>query len=132
VGRYVEKHLEMYGFDYIVVDNNPKLVQEALNNSIEAYLGDMSKNSILEAIHIKESSAVIITLENADIKALIVEKILDINLNANIIVQIASHEERVKLKNLHMLNAVDGEIEIARILVERVMQCELSHKRKLG
>ena len=130
VGRSVEEHLELYGFEYIIVDNNPKLIQQALDKGLEAYLGDMSKTSIIEALHVKDAAAVIITLDNPDIKHLICQKILHVDLNANIIVQIASKEERQKLKDeLEVLNAVDGEIEIARILVERVMQCQLNHQR---
>jgi CPA2 family monovalent cation:H+ antiporter-2 len=126
VGRHVEQHLEFYGYDYIIVDNNPTLVQQALNKGLEAYLGDMSKSAIIEALHVKNSAAVIITLDNADIKHLICQKILQSNPYANIIVQIASKEERAKLKDeLQIINAVDGETEIARILVERVMQCQL-------
>ncbi len=131
VGQYVQEHLDMYGYEYIIVDNNPKLVQEALDKGLEAYLGDLSKTTIIEALHVKDAAAIIITLDNPDIKAMIVEKILHEDINSNIIVQIASQEERKKLKHLHMLNAVDGEVEIARILVERVMQCQLSGKRFL-
>ncbi len=131
VGQYVQEHLDMYGYEYIIVDNNPKLVQEALDKGLEAYLGDLSKTAIIEALHVKDAAAIIITLDNPDIKAMIVEKILHEDINSNIIVQIASQEERKKLKHLHMLNAVDGEVEIARILVERVMQCQLSGKRFL-
>lgn len=127
VGDYIEQHLEFYGYEYIIVDNNPKKVQNALDKGLEAYLGDMSKSAIIEALHVEDSAAVIITLDNADIKQLVVQKILEVNKNANIIIQISSKEEREKLKDLNILNAVDGEIEIARILVERVMQCQLKY-----
>ena len=132
VGQYVQRHLDMYGYDYVIVDNNPKLVKKALEKGLQAYLGDMSKTAIVEALHTKDAAAVILTLENPEIKALISQKVLDVNPYANIIVQIASTDERKALKNIRILNAVDGEIEIARILVERVMQCELSKKRKIG
>ncbi len=129
VGQSVEKHLEFYGYEYIIVDNNPKLVQEALDNGLEAYLGDMSKSAIIEALHVKDAAAIIITLDNPDVKHLICQKILNIDIAANIIVQIASQEEREKLRDeLDVLNVVDGEIEIARILVERVMQCQLQKR----
>ncbi len=132
VGRYVEEHLRLYGYDHIIVDNNPKLVQEALDKGLESYLGDMSKTAIIEALHVKDAAAIIITLENPDIKHLVVERILKSDINANIIVQIASKEEREKLRDeLEILNVVDGEIEIARLLVERVMQCQLNHKRSV-
>ncbi len=130
VGQAVAHHLDMFGFSYIIVDNNPKLIHMALNEGKEAYLGDMSKTAIIEAFHVKDAAAIIIALENADLKHLIVEKILDYDINANIIVQIQSQKERQKLKDeLNQINAVDGEVEIARILVERVMQCQLTLNR---
>ncbi len=131
VGQYVQQHLDMYGYDYIIVDNNPKLVKKALDEGLQAYLGDMSKTAIIEALHAKDAAAIILTLDNPEMKALISQKVLDVNPQANIIVQIASAEERQALKDIKILNAVDGEIEIARILVERVMQCDLSQKKKI-
>ncbi len=130
VGQNVQKHLEMYGFEYVIVDNNPKLIKQALKEGHRAYLGDMSKTNIIEALHAQDAAAIIITLENPDIKHLVCQRILRIDKNANIIVQIASKEERKKLRDeLEILNVVDGEVETARILVERVMQCQLSlHK----
>jgi len=126
VGKMVGEHLEMYGYEYVVVDNNPKLVQEALDKGLDAYLGDMSKSAIIEALHVQDAASIIITLENPTLKHLIAQKILAVNPHANIIVQIASKEERTKLKEeLSIANAVDGATEIARILVERVMQCQL-------
>ena len=130
VGQYVQHHLDMYGYEYIIVDNNPQLVKKAQDEGLKAYLGDMSKTAIIEALHAKDAAAIILTIESPEIKALISQKLLDISPDANIIVQIASAQERQALKDIKILNAVDGEIEIARILVERVMQCELSQKRK--
>ena len=133
VGKMVEQHLEFYGYEYIIVDNNPKLVQEALNKGLKAYLGDMSKSAIIEALHTNDAAAIIITLENPTLKQLIAQKILEVNRFANIIVQIASKEERTKLKEeLSIANAVDGATEIARILVERVMQCQLNQTTHKG
>ncbi len=132
VGQNVQRRLDRYGYDYVIVDNNPKLVKKALNLGLKAYLGDMSKTAIVEALHTKDAAAVILTLESPDIKALISQKVLEINPYANIIVQIASTEERKALKNIRILNAVDGEMETARILVERVMQCDLSQRKSVG
>ncbi len=130
VGQNVQKHLDMYGFEYIIVDNNPKLIQQALNDGYKAYLGDMSKTAIIEALHVKDAAAIIVTLENPDIKHLVCQRILRIDIDANIIVQIGSQVEREKLRDeLEVLNVVDGQVETARILVERVMQCQLSSYR---
>jgi len=126
VGQHVEEYLSFYGYNYVIVDNNPKLIKQALNKGLKAYLGDMSKTAIIEALHVKDAAAIIITLENPDLKHLICQKILLVDPDANIIVLIASKEERTKLKDeLQVLNAVDGEVEVAKILVDRVMRCQL-------
>ena len=125
IGEQVQRLLDGYCYSYIVVDNNPKLVKKALDKGVRAYLGDLSKSSIIEALHIKDAAAVILTVEDPQIKSLISHKLLEANPQANIIVLIASAKERQALEDIEIRNAVDGEIEIARMLVERVMQCRL-------
>jgi len=128
VGKFVAKYLDEYGLDYMVIDNSPKHVKEAISRNVEAYLGDMSKRSIVESLHVKDSSAVIITLDNPDKKQLICEAVLQQTKNANIIVKSVSKEERVRLKKLKTPIVVDGKLEVARVLVERVMSCQLRER----
>jgi CPA2 family monovalent cation:H+ antiporter-2 len=129
-GKAVTKHLEHYGMDYIVLDNNPKHVKEAVRDGAEAYLGDMSKRSILEALHVKDCAIVIITLDNVDKKLLICEALNEQNKVANVIVKVVSAEERAKFEALHVEMIVDSKVEVARVLVERVMSCQI--KKVIG
>ena len=126
VGKFVAKHLDEYGMSYIVIDNSPKHVKEALNKGLEAYLGDMSKRSIIEALHVKDAAAVIVTLDNPEKKQLICEAILEQTQEVNIIVKVVSQEERIRLKKLKVPLVVDGKVEVARVLVERAMSCQLN------
>lgn len=128
VGKFVTKQLEEYGAPYIVVDNSPKHVKEAISRGEEAYLGDMSKRSIIEALHVKDSAAIIVTLDNPDKKQLICEAVLEQTKDVNIIVKIVSKEERIRLKKLKAPLIVDGKLEVARVLVERVMSCQITNK----
>jgi len=125
VGKFVTKHLDEYGVPYIVVDNSPKHVKEALNKGVVGYLGDMSKKSILEALHVKDAAAIMVTLDNPDKKQLICEAVLEQTKDANIIVKAVSKEEKIRLKKLRAPIVVDGKLEVARVLVERVMNCQL-------
>ena len=129
-GKAVTKYLEHYGMDYIVLDNNPKHVREAVRDGAEAYLGDMSKRPILEALHVKDCAIVIITLDNVDKKLLICEALNEQNKVANVIVKVVSAEERAKFEALHVEMIVDSKVEVARVLVERVMSCQL--KKVIG
>ena len=129
-GKSVAQHLEHYGMDYLVVDNNPKHVREATKDGYEAYLGDMSKHSILDALHVEDCAVVIITLDNMEKKILICEAMTQYNQNINVIVEVTSVAERAKLEALNIPLIVDSKVEVARVLVERVMSCTL--KKVLG
>ena len=127
VGKFVVKHLEELGVHYVVIDNSNKHVREALNDGVEAYLGDASKTQILAALNIDKASAIIVTLDNIEKKRLICESVLKYSYNANVIVKVVSLEEKEKLQDLHLTSIVDGKVEVARVLVERMMSCQLSY-----
>jgi len=127
VGKFVTKHLEEMDAPYIVVDNSHKHVKEALRDNIESYLGDASKLSILNALSVEDAAAVIVTLDNIDKKRLICEAVLKHTKNVNLIVKVVSLEEKEKLKDLDITVVVDGKVEVARVLVERMITCQLKY-----
>jgi CPA2 family monovalent cation:H+ antiporter-2 len=128
VGKFVAKHLEELDAPYIVIDNSNKHVKEALDCNIEAYLGDASKSSILQALHIENASAIIVTVENPEKKRLICEAVLEYSQDANVIVKVTTLEEKEMLSDLHVTNIVDAKVEVARVLVERMMTCQLEYR----
>ncbi len=128
VGKFVTKHLDELGVSYVVIDNSYKHVKEAINDGREAYLGDASKLSILNALHIENAASVIVTLDNIEKKRLISEAILNHTKNVNLIVKVISLEDKEKLKDLNITTIVDGKVEIARVLVERILTCQVNYK----
>ena len=125
VGKFVTKKLDAMGANYVVIDNSHKHVTEALNDGVEAYLGDASKESILDAIHIEHAAAVIVTLDNMEKKRLICEAVLRHTKDVNLIVKVVSLEEKEMLQDLDITVMVDGKLEVARVLVERMSVCQL-------
>ena len=128
VGQYTTKHLDMIDAQYIIVDNSPKQVKVAVDEQKDVILGDISKHSILEALNVNKCAAIIVTLSNVDKKRIICEAILKHTTDINLIVKVASLEEKEMLKDLNVTMIVDDELEISRILVERMMSCQLSYK----
>jgi len=127
VGKFVAKYLDDLGASYIVVDNSPKHVNEAIDDMREVYLGDMSKGPILNALAVKDCSSVIVTLDNVEKKRLICEAIATTTKDVNMIVKVISLEERDKLKDLPIRVIVDGKEEVARILVDRMASCNVKY-----
>jgi len=128
VGKYVAKNLDKLDAKYVIIDNNPKHVQEALAEGKEAYLGDMSKLSLLEALHAESSAAIIVTLENINKKRAVCEAVLRHTKNINLIVKITSLEDKESLKDLDITSIVDSKLEIGRVLVERMITCKLKYE----
>ena len=128
VGKFVSQHLDEIDAPYLIVDNSPKHIKEAINDEREAYLGDASKASILDALHIEDASAIIVTLENIDKKRLVCEAVLKYSKDANLIVKVSSLEDKERLKDLDITVVVDDKLEVARVLVERMMTCQLAYK----
>ena len=128
VGKFVTHYLEDLDAPFVVVDNSNKHVKEALEEGVEAYLGDASKSQILNALHIEKASAIIVTLDNIDKKRLICEAILKHSRDANLIVKVTSLEEKKKLEDLNITVIVDGKVEVARVLVERMVSCQLKYR----
>ncbi|MFA6138961.1 MAG: cation:proton antiporter [Sulfurimonas sp.] len=126
VGKFVTKELDKIDAPYVIVDNSYKHVKEALNDGMEAYLGDASKHSILNALHVEKAAAVIVTLDNLEKKRLICEAVLQYSKDVNLIVKVVSLEEKEKLADLNISIIVDGKAEVARVLVESMRACELN------
>ncbi|MDO9266200.1 MAG: cation:proton antiporter [Sulfurimonas sp.] len=129
-GKFVVKHLDAIDAPYVIIDNNPKHVQEALVAGKEAYLGDMSKLSLLEALHAESSAAVIVTLDNLEKKRAVCEAVLKHTKNINLVVKVSTLEDKENLEDLPITSIVDDKMEIGRILVEKMLTCQIGGKRR--
>jgi CPA2 family monovalent cation:H+ antiporter-2 len=126
VGKFVAAQLKASGMDYVIIDNSLKHVREGLECGEEIYLGDLSKPAIAEALHTENASAVIVTLDNPEKKSLICETVLTINPQANLVVKIVTLEEKTGLEQMKVGHIVDGKEEVAKVLVDQAMKCEMN------
>ena len=126
-GKFVAQNLDKIDAHYVIIDNNPKHVQEALAQGKEAYLGDMSKLSLLEALHAESAAAVIVTLDNVEKKRAVCEAILKHTKDINLIVKVSTLEDKESLKDLAITSIVDDKLEVGRLLVEKMITCKLRY-----
>jgi CPA2 family monovalent cation:H+ antiporter-2 len=127
IGKFVAKNLDELGAPYVIIDNNPKHVHEALSAGKEAYLGDMSKLSLLEALNAESSAAVIVTLDNIEKKRTICEAVLKHTKDINLIVKVATLEDKENLQDLDITSIVDTKVEVGRLLVEKMITCKMRY-----
>jgi len=125
IGKSVAEHLDEMQMPYVIIDNNPKHVQEALKENKEVYLGDMSELSMIQALHVESAASVIVTLDNIDKKKAVCETIREYTKNIHLIAKVVSQEEKEKLKDINIDVVVDGKYEVGRILVDKMMVCQM-------
>jgi CPA2 family monovalent cation:H+ antiporter-2 len=128
VGRVVVQNLEELDVECVIIDNSPRRVQQAIDAGKEAYLGDMSKLTMIEALHTESCSSVIVTLDNIDNKRAVCEAVLKHTKDINLIVKVSTLEDKDMLKDKGITTIVDGKVEVGRILVERMLTCQLKYR----
>ncbi|MDA7818319.1 cation:proton antiporter [Sulfurimonas sp.] len=128
VGKFVTKHLDEIGAKYVIIDNSSKHVQEAIADGHEAYLGDMSKHALLEAMHTEYASSIIVTIDNIAKRRAVCVAILQHTKDINLIVKVRTLEGKKSLEDLNITSIVDSKLEVGRILVDRMMTCQLKYK----
>jgi CPA2 family monovalent cation:H+ antiporter-2 len=127
IGKVVVQNLDALGLEYVIIDNSPKRVQQAIDSGREAYLGDMSKINMLEALHTVSCAAVIVTIDNIDNKLRVCDAILKYTKDVQLIVKASRLKDKEILRDKGITRIVDGKIEVGRILVERMMTCQLKY-----
>ena len=125
VGKFIAKDLADTGAEYIIIDNSLKHVKEALDEGKKAYYGDMSKPSMLSALHVENAAAVIVTLDNMEKKRLICEALQQFNTNVKIVAKVVSLEEKEALESLEIGTVIDAKKEVAHILADEAKLCRL-------
>ena len=125
IGKSVAEHLDEMHIPYVIIDNNPKNVQQALKKGKEVYLGDMSELSMIEALHAESAASIIVTLDNIDKKKVVCQTIREYTKDIHLIAKVISQEEKNKLRGIDIDVIVDGKYEVGRILVDKMMVCQM-------
>lgn len=128
IGKLIVNRLANRGVSYVIVDNDLKHIKEANSRGQEAYYGDISKKMLLEALHVEDASAIIVAVENLEKKRSICEAISNYAKDVNIIVKVSSDSEKEYLSGCNISTFVDSKDEVANIIVQASLQCQLSFK----
>ncbi|MEA2112266.1 MAG: cation:proton antiporter [Campylobacterota bacterium] len=124
-GRIIAEKLEKRGLPYIVVDNNLKQLKWAINDSKEAYFGDLSKKIMLDALHVEDAATVILAVDNLEKKRLICEAVTQHAKDVNLVVEAHSSSEKEYLSQYPISKLIYSQKEVAKIMVDATMQCRL-------
>lgn len=97
LGHGITKELKEQGLDYILIEHDLKLYEEALENGEPVFFGNAAQRLVLESINIKEAVGVVITLHNLEKIRLITQAVIDMAPKAHIVARVRDNKEREAL-----------------------------------
>ncbi len=93
LGREVTSQLKSSGFEYILIEHDLKLYQEALDDNQPVFFGNAAQRLVLESVNIKEAVAVMITFHNLEKIRLIAKSVKDVSPKSHIVARVRGEEE---------------------------------------
>jgi CPA2 family monovalent cation:H+ antiporter-2 len=125
LGKKVTKTLKEIGFDYILIEHDLKLYQEALQDNQPVFFGNAAQRVVLESINIKDAIAVMITFHNLEKIRLIAQAVLDIVPKAHIVARVRGKEEQIALKESGIDSIVSTVGTLAQKMIEELSYCPI-------
>ena len=121
LGKDIVRRLVAMGVEYVVIDFDTKIVEEAKLDEIPIIFGNAAQQNVLKHLNIEKSSAVILAIENEFNLELVAHALNGIGKKLNIVAkandEFLAHE--MQLLNInHIVNASDT---ISKILVEEAL-----------
>ena len=114
---------------YLAVEYHRQLVEEGNARGHAVMFGNAAQRSILEAAGAKDAAAVIIAIEDERKILLVSEAVLELAPNANIVVKVSDAETFGELSELPIRHLLDEHAEVARVLVENALTCEIGERK---
>ncbi len=121
VGGWVGKVLNMQSINFVVIDLDPRIVQECKDKGIMAIHGDPIEKEVLHMAGLSNAKAVIIAIPDRMSQESIVAHVQTISPNTKIISRVHLDEDYEKLKNLRVDKLVQPEFEAAISIIKSIL-----------
>jgi CPA2 family monovalent cation:H+ antiporter-2 len=106
----------------VVVELNPGTADSALAYELETYIGDATREEVLERVHVNTAAAVVITLPDPGTARTVVQRVRGIAPKAFIIVRARYHVHRWQLDVAGAHAVVDEEDQVGASIASTVLE----------
>lgn len=125
LGQRTVEELKAKGITYIAIEHERNLVEIGQTRGENVFFGNAASSILLNALHIKNATAVIITIENDEKIRLIVQAIHNIDPKIDIILRVENVRQTEELSDLPIKSYVNHNVLTAKLLVEEALKCEI-------
>jgi CPA2 family monovalent cation:H+ antiporter-2 len=113
VGEVISRALERRDFDYVVVEQNRRIVDQLRERGVKAVYGDAANAIILQQLSLERARVMIVAMPEPITSRVITERVHAINPRLPIVVRTHSQHEREWYEQHSNGEAVVGELELA-------------------
>jgi len=126
--RVAEVMMDEPDVKILVAELNPRTADHALAYELETYIGDATREEVLERLHVNTAAAVVVTLPDPAIARLVVQRVRVLAPETFIIVRARYHVHRWQLHAAGAHAVVDEEDQVGVSIAAEVLE----HLRDLG
>ncbi len=121
VGGWVGKSLVDQGIDFVVIDLDPKIVQDCIKKGIKAIHGDPIEKEVLKIAGLLQAKAVVIAIPDRISQESVIAHVQTLSPTTRIISRVHLDEDYEKLKNLRVDKLVQPEFEAATSIIKNIL-----------
>jgi len=125
LGKVVAHSLKERGFEYVIIEHDLTLYQEALEANEPVFFGNAAQRSVLEKLEVKKACAVVITFHNLEKIRLVTHAVLDMAPHAHIVARVRDNKEYEALKDLGIKDVVITTEVLSSAMIDKLFSCPL-------
>ncbi len=121
VSRNLGRVLERRKFSYLVIDMDPRVIDEAREKGIPCIYGDASNREILGQAELGKAKVLVVTFPDPIATRLTAENARSINPRLDVVARIHRDEDREKLKDIGVAELVRPELEAGLEIIRHTL-----------
>ncbi len=125
LGQKLAHKFKKLHLNFIVLEHDIQLVEKGKKEGDPIILANAAQKSVLEAVNIEDSLAIMVAINDAHKLRLICENIASFKGNINAIVKVRNASHEAIIKDLHINHVVNQSDKMAAILMEEAVKCRL-------
>ncbi len=125
LGKTLANKFKKMGICYLILEHDNTLVEEARVDGHPVLLANATQRSVLEAVNIKDSLAIMVAISNAKKLRLICENIASFDEDINSIVMVKNHSHEKIIKDLNIKHIVNQSTQMANALMNEAVKCTI-------
>jgi CPA2 family monovalent cation:H+ antiporter-2 len=126
LGKLLANKLKEKNILYLILEHDVKVVDKGIASGEESiFFANAAQKGVLEHFCIKDSSAIIVAIENEHQLRLICENLDSFDGYINSVVKVKNSSEEEIIRNLNVKHIINSRDTISDVLVEQALVCQL-------